>query len=230
MNGCKVYTDEELREMGVPTSQLIEAAIDADDKIKAKKLTRRMHMESLVMHDAYRDWITALLTFIGRRYGDRVLEEALRESCGMMFSSVPQQFERCDQEGNLRRKAEILALTLRGHLVPMKVEEDEEKFIFEMQPCGSGGRLVLDRSYEPPVNFLKIERPQPMTWGQKDLPVYCAHCAIISILSIEWTGAPLIFTDPPDNIGEKTCRIYLYKDPKAVPAELYAKVGKEKSS
>jgi len=230
MNKAKVFTEEELREMGMPTTQLVEAAIDADDKAKAKKLARRMYRESLGLHDAYRDWVTSLLTFIGRRYGDEVLEEALRESCNMWFKPFWQQCERCDEEGDLRRKAETMARGLRGHLMPLEIEEDEEKFVFQMQPCGSGGRLITDGYYEPPFSFLKIDKPQPLTCGQERFPVYCAHASMLSMLSIEWSGAPIFFEEPSDKVGEKPCKIYMYKDPKATPEELYAKVGKKKKS
>jgi hypothetical protein len=181
------------------------------------------------MHDTYRNWVAGLLSFIGQHYGDEALEQALRESCAVQLRPIVERFKRCDEEGNIRRKAEFMAGGLREHLMPLTVEEDEEKFIFQMHPCGSGGRLVLDKYCDPPVNFVKIEKPQPMTCGQAHFPVYCAHALILSILSIEWTGAPVFFEEPSDKIGEKPCKIYLYKDPKDTPAELYAKVGKEKS-
>ncbi len=230
MTTGKVFTEEELRDMGTQTAELIQAAIDANDKEKAKRLTRRMYREWLSMHDLYRDWTTALMSFIGRRYGDQVLQEALKESCSVWLKPVAELYQQCDQEGNHRRKAELLAAGLRGHLMPVKIEEDEEKFIFEMEPCGSGGRLILEGYYESPANLLKIEKPQPMTAGQKDLPVYCAHGPVLSMLGIEWNGAPVFFEEPSDKVGEKACKFYLYKDPRDTPAEFYAKVGKEKSS
>lgn len=228
MKAKKVFTDEELREMGIQTAELIQDAIDADDKEKAKKLTRRMYREFLAMHDLYRDWSAALLSFIGRRYGDEVLQEALRESCAVWLRPLAGLLKQCDEEGSIRRKAEIMAGGMRGHLMPVKVEEDEEKFIFLMEPCGSGGRLVQEGYYESPVDLLKIEKPQPMTCGQSDFPVYCAHGPIMAMLGIEWSGAPFFFEEPSDKVGEKPCKIYLYKDPKDTPAELYAKVGKDK--
>jgi hypothetical protein len=232
MSKRKVFTEEELREMGVPTAQLIQAAIDADDKVKAKELTQRMYRESLILHDLYLDWITGLLTFIGRRYGDGVLEEALREGCAASTIRNPfsQEWERCEQEGDLCGKAELMAMTLRQHLMPVKIEEDEEKFILEMQPCGSGGRQVLNGLYEPPINFLKVEKPQPMTYGRKDFPVYCCHGAIFHMMAIESAGAPMVWEEPSDKLGEEPCKFYLYKDSQALPAEFYAKVGKKKGN
>jgi hypothetical protein len=180
------------------------------------------------LHDGLFHWITSLLTFIGRNYGDEALEKALRESSTVVFRPVAQLYEQCEKEGNLRGKAELFIQGLRLHYVPMSIEEDEEKLVLEMHPCGSGGRMIQERYYEPPMNFLKIEKPQPMTFGRKDLPVYCAHAAIFAMLGIEWTGAPLFFEEPSDQLGERPCKFYFYKDPKATPAEFYAKVGRKK--
>jgi hypothetical protein len=42
MQETKLFTKEELRELGTPTAELIQAAIDSDDKVKAKELTRQL--------------------------------------------------------------------------------------------------------------------------------------------------------------------------------------------
>jgi hypothetical protein len=230
MKGDRLFTEEELRELGTPSAELIQAAIDAGDKAKAKELASQLHTEAWNLRDAYLHWITSLLTFIGRNYGDEALEKALRESSTVVFWPVAQMYEQCQKEGNLRGKAELFIRGLRCHHVPMKIEEDEEKLVLEMHPCGSGGRMILDGYYEPPIDFLKIEKPQPMTYGQKDFPVYCAHEPIFAMLGIEWTGAPLFFAEPSDKLGERPCKFYLYKDSKATPAKFYARVGKKKGS
>ena len=230
MQEAKLFTEEELRELGIPTAELIQDAIDANDKAKAKELTSQLHTEAVNLHDGLFHWITSLLTFIGRNYGDAALEEALRESSTVVFWPVAQQYEQCEKEGNLRGKAEIFIRGLRLHYVPMTIHEDDEKLVLETHPCGSGGRMITEGCYEPPTSFLKIEKPQPMTFGQKDFPVYCAHAAIFAMLGIEWTGAPLFFEEPSHQLGKKPCRLYFYKDPKATPAQFYAKVGKKKGS
>ena len=52
-------------------------AIEAGDADGAKKFARRMYNEFLSMHDLYRNWAAATLSFIGKRYGDQVLDEAM---------------------------------------------------------------------------------------------------------------------------------------------------------
>src|SRR3990170_2097160 len=80
MSAKPLFSRGELAEMGRRTVDSIEAAIDAGDLEKAKLMARRMHEEAQLGQDLYCKWVPALLTFIGREYGDGALEKALRES------------------------------------------------------------------------------------------------------------------------------------------------------
>ncbi|MDP2953167.1 MAG: hypothetical protein Q8O76_07620 [Chloroflexota bacterium] len=226
MGSTRLFTDQELKEMGTLTLDSINEALDKGDGERARRLAKRMYKEFEAMHDLYCAWVTGLLSFIGRRYGDQVLEESLRESCESWIRPLMDIYAKADP----RRRLQMLASGLKGHLQPMTIEEDDEKFTIMMQPCGSGGRLVLGGSYGPPRNFLRIKKPQLITYGQADFPAYCAHCPFQEILPEEWTGAPFIvtFPAPSDKIGKEPCRMYLYKDPKAIPPEIYRRVGNKK--
>lgn len=228
MPSNRIFTDRELNEMGTPTIDLLQDAIESDDKEKAKMLANRLQGEASIIHDSYLSWITSLLSFIGRHNGDEAVEASLREFWSEFMKPMAEIIESFDKEGDMRGKADFVGSGFRVHFKPVKIEEDDEKFVFEMQPCGSGQQLMIDKAYEPPYNFLKIKKPQPMTWGQGDFPVYCCHGPVMAMIGIETTGAPFFIEEPSDNIGEKNCKLYLYKDPRNIPEEFYAKVGKKK--
>lgn len=202
-----IFTREELQAMGERTLDLVQAAVEAGDKEEAKRLSRRMYAEFTAMHDLYRDWVTDLLSFIGRRYGDEVLYEALKQTVGGYTKTMGRRYA----GKSTKRKLEMLAAGLRGHLQPLTIEEDDEKFTISPKICGSGGRLVKEGAYGPPRDFLKVEKAQPMTFDQEDWPVYCSHCHFQNIIPLEPGGPPLFITEPSTEIGEKTCRIYVYK-------------------
>lgn len=227
MAADRVFTDEELRLLGERTLDLLSAAIDSGDREKAKKLGQRLGREFQGMHDLYLDWITGLLSFIYRRHGDEELNDALVEACTPWVKPVADLYATLD----FRRRAQLFAGGLRGHMVPMKVEEDDEKITFMMQPCGSGGKMELEKAYDPPKNFAKVKKAQPMTWGMENVSVYCAHCSFQETMPIDWHGAPMVVTFPPspDKIGLEPCRICIYKDPNRVPEGLYRRVGKKKA-
>ena len=209
----RVFTDDELKSMGQRNVDAITEAIDAGDLNRAKDLVQRMHRESLAMHDGLTLEITALLTFMGRRYGDEVLYEALLESCRNLLEPLKERLSQADT----RRRVVTLAKMLRGHMMPIRIEEDDEKFTFVMEPCGGGGRLITEGNYQPPRDFLKIKDAQPMTFDRKDFPVYCAHHLFDEMVFRELVGYPLYVIDPAENLGEDPCRWYVYKNPEAAP-------------
>jgi hypothetical protein len=203
----RLFTTEELNKMGERTLDLLKESIGQGDKEEASRLSQRMYNEFLAMHDLYRNWVTHLLSFVGKRFGDKVLYEALEETVSGFTKNLNKRYA----NKNIRRKFEILIAGLRGHLHPLKIEEDDEKFIITAQPCGSGGRLILEGGYDPPRNFLKVKKPQPMTFNRGDFPVYCAHCYLQNLIPAEEGGKPLFITRPADKLGEGPCVIYFYK-------------------
>jgi hypothetical protein len=76
----QLFTADELREMGRRTLDRLIEAVDEGDPDAAKKIAQRMYNEFLSMHDGYRNWITALLSEIGRRLGDEALKEIMVET------------------------------------------------------------------------------------------------------------------------------------------------------
>ena len=80
MNEEKLFTNEELEAMGKRTLDLLLERLEEGDIDESKGLAQRMYNEFLGMHDLYRDWLTHAFTFIGQRFGDEVLREAMQET------------------------------------------------------------------------------------------------------------------------------------------------------
>jgi hypothetical protein len=218
------FTDAERRAMGARTLDLLQEAIRKGDTARAEQLSQRMYNEFLSQHDGYRNWVTALLSEIGERLGDAALDEIMSKTVAAWW--IPNLETLQARAGdNGCAKAKMFAAGLRGHLQPMTVEEDDEKVVIRMQPCGSGGRLVLEGRYDGPDGFLKIAEPQKMTYGRRDFPVYCAHEAAMEQADIEKNGAPFVVVEPSDDIGRKPCAFIIYKNPDDIPDKYYDRLG-----
>ena len=218
----RVFTDEELEEMGALTLDSLNQAIEAGDKEKAKRLAKNMFRESLQMHDMYVDWVAGLMDYIYRNYGENALYQALRE---WRMRQPHVDVSKVD----FKARAKGLAYALKGHQMPMKVEEDDEKVSITMQPCGSGQRLVQKESYGPPCNFTMIQKPHLMTWDMTDFPIYCTHEPVIEMVSIEKLGYPTQVAVHPDKVArDKACTFCIYKNIDDTPEEFYTRVGKQK--
>jgi hypothetical protein len=174
MSDKRIFTDEELKEMGTPTLDLIKRAVDAGEKEKAKRLAERLQSEIGHLHDGYMVWVSGLLSYIYRNYGVDAVEKAEREAHGIEGRSVFKPSGKTD----LRSRVEEMASGLRGHMQPVVIKEDDEKITLTMKPCGSGERLIKMGLYEPEFGLAKIKERHPATWGMKDFPIYCCHCRL----------------------------------------------------
>ena len=119
-----------------------------------------------------------------------------------------------------RQIVELLAATWRAHSCRASVRtraftitEDDEKFTFAMNPCGSGQRLVRNGAYEGLPDGGVRARPTTGPSAQ-GLPLYCTHCAFMNeSLPIQWSGYPLYPSEPPEDYSRDPCSWYWYKDP-----------------
>jgi hypothetical protein len=224
----RLFSQEELREMEKRTVDRLTEAIEAGEPERAKQIAERMYNEFVSMHDLYRDWTTAMLSAIGRRFGDEVLEEIMTDGVRAWWLPALHRFPQGPEK--LRHRIKMFVAGLRGHLQPLHIQEDDEKVVIQMRPCGSGGRLVLEGKYDGPEGFLKIRRPQRMTYRRSDFPVYCAHEAPMELVDIERNGAPFVVVEPAAVLGKELCSFVVYKDASKIPARYWERLGKTKPS
>ena len=214
-----MLSTEDIAEMEKLTVDRLIEAIDAGNLEGAKKLARRMYNEFLSMHDLYRDWTVATLSLHRtalRRQGTRRGDG--RRSQGVVAART---WKRC------RRGRRICELASRcsppackAHLQPLHIEEDDEKIVMQMRPCGSGGRLVLEGKYEGPDAMYTVKGPQLLTYGRENFPVYCAHEPLMELQDIKAHGAPFVVIEPAHEIGKQHCNFIIYKDKARSPRSI----------
>ena len=211
------------REIETPTRTLVEEAIDRGDAGEAKRLLGLMETDWLRNKDYSINWITSLLSFIGRRLGEPAVEEALRD-----FGDRFLRERRAGMAGvEPGKRVEGLVRAMKANGAEVGYAEEDNRFVVSFR-CGSGGKLIDDGAYDAPRNYLTLSGPTPVTFGRPTLPVYCAHCSVNNeIEGIEQTGAPVTIEFPPERPGER-CVHHVYKDPALIPDEIYARVGKER--
>jgi hypothetical protein len=213
----------ERRDIETPTRTLIEEAIDRGDASEAKRLLVLMEADWLRNKDYSINWITSLLSFIGRRMGEGAVEEALRD-----FGDRFLRERRAGMAGvEPEKRMEGLVRAMKANGAEVAFDEDDEKYVLAFR-CGSGGKLIDDGAYSPPRDYLTLTGPSPVTFGRASLPVYCAHCSVNNeIEGIEQTGVPVTIEFPPERAGEP-CVHHVYKDPAGIPDDIFRRVGKEK--
>jgi hypothetical protein len=224
----RILNNDEIAEMGKLSVDRVIEAIDAGDPEAAKKLARRMYNEFLSMHDLYRNWAAATLSFVGKHFGNQVLEEAMDAGVKSWWLPNLEKMPMGDDAAALKARVKMFVAGLRAHLMPIHIEEDDEKIVLQMRPCGSGGRLVLEGKYEGPDALLTLEGKQLLTYGRENFPVYCAHEPIMELQDIKAHGAPFMVVEPAHELGKQHCNCIIYKDRSKVPAKYYERLGLKK--
>jgi hypothetical protein len=124
---------------------------------------------------------------------------------------------------------------------PIEMTEFVDRWEFEFDPCGSGGRALRGDIVEgtasrtgAPYRFGVIEGAYDWTDDKAGMCIYCNHCQqIYEQWTIDAAGIPFLVIDPPtvdDGIGHdrpKRCRYTIYKQPEMVPEEVYLRCGRE---
>jgi len=224
------FTDDELRELSRPTMDRAIEALDGGDTDAARALCEEMKHEWRFMHDLLVDSLASSMSYVKERLGEQSIEDMHRWT---MERGWKRQVEGIG-EADRRFIVNALASTWRAHSCSgtgpspgaFEITEDDEKFTFAMNPCGSGQRLWRNGRYKDDDGHALVEKAYPWTYGRKDFPIYCTHCAFMNeILSIEWIGYPVYPSEAPKDFDHDPCVWYWYKDPADIPDRYWERYG-----
>ncbi|MEY2567488.1 MAG: hypothetical protein QOE35_2017 [Actinomycetota bacterium] len=206
----------------MPAWEQAKAALAAGDAERAAALIDVGVRRWRSLQDYSINWITSLLSFIGRELGEDAVEAALR-TFGEAFVR-PRRGEGWD-DLPAEARAKAVARAMVANFGTCEVDEDDEKIVLSFR-CGTGGRLIDEGRYDGDDGFLVLREPGGRTFMRDELPVYCAHCSVNNEMqAVEWGGAPVTVEHPPERAGEP-CVHHVYKDPAAMPDDVYLRIGK----
>jgi hypothetical protein len=218
--------DDDRMTMTVPLWEQAKHAMADGDLEWAAELMDRAVGRWRSLQDYSINWITSLLSFIGRELGEEAVEQALRRGgddfvrarrdTGVDWSALP-----------AAARAKAVARSMVANFSECEVSEDEEKITLKFR-CGTGGRLIDEGRYDGDDGYLVLRERAPRTFQRDELPVYCAHCSVNNEMqAVEWTGRPMTVETPPTEKGG-SCVHHVYRDTDAIPDEVYQRIGKEK--
>jgi hypothetical protein len=174
------FSKSELDRMSMSSTDRIYESISNGDYTAAVNLCSQARDEFLVLHDLYVNMLVTTLTFISEKTGESGLEDAL---------SV--QYEKCVRNQLIKK---ICGLSVKGkirflsqkifgadacnqtgyHKGQFHMTETDSEFVFTLNPCGSGGRLIRSGAYSP-MPYLKKKRETIekaiICWASRQLPV-----------------------------------------------------------
>lgn len=199
------------------------------------------------LHDRDVDHIYGLMNEIVVRFGEEELAAMWDAIIGDLFSSRYAKFDiaRYPWEESLWTNLYLVMEAMRGHLVGpgrrgnFEFEEDDERFTFRFDPCGSGGHTIRGDDevedtpprMEPPYGWGVTTEEHDFAWNTKGVCYYCSNCCVVMQLKpIDAFGYPVRVVEPPTypSRSQAKCTWHVYKDPTKVPERYYRAVGREK--
>jgi hypothetical protein len=198
------------------------------------------------IHDRDVDHVYGLMNEIVARFGEETLAEMWEETVGGLFRMRYAKFDVdvLPWSESVGTNLYLAFEAMRGHLVGpgregnMDFEEDDERYTFRFDPCGSGGHVVrgdevegTPSRMEPPYGWAVIEGEHDFAWNTKGVCLYCTNCCVVMQQKpIEAFGYPVRVVEPPTYpaTAHAKCTWHVYKDPANVPERYYEAVGRRK--
>ena len=99
--------------------------------------------------------------------------------------------------------------------------EEDDSFVFRLDPCGSGGRLLRGAVWRDMFHYgdrlaPKMASPHRINFNRADAPTYCTHCAASNRAQLESASSPatplfFVIDGHAQTAPGAPCRCYVYK-------------------
>jgi hypothetical protein len=230
--GKKLYEPLELYQLVKSRCrQAIEKLLNGD--LDIQDLIKDQHREWLPWHDLMITYAVCIQAEIYREKGSEYLDDFLKETYDTGFAMFYPVYDALDDLGMLRMFVQLW----HYHQATFHVEEEEDRFAFILDPCGSGGRMYRADMLKGRFEYGKgmpclMKEPANINFNRKDFPVYCTHCA--SSNRDQFEGQPFTFVIDGHAMkdSQSPCIQYLYKKAakREVSPEMLSQVGKTEVS
>jgi hypothetical protein len=230
-----LFTINELTDLATPYPDLILKNIQNKNFKAAKRLCEEMKNSQILLHDFYAESCTILWSWVGENLGEETVDGMFRYI--FEHSARRQFFDAACAEAPSHLSVILLAKSWRAHSCfeagefpgKFSIHEDDEKFTFRLDPCGSGLRLWKKGFYLPQKGGKVSENARTWTYNRKGFPYYCIHCPFLNeLLPYESQYGSIMWpVDPPDGPGDICCW-HIYKDRNDIPDKYYDRLGIEK--
>ena len=226
--GTDLFSKEELWLNAKPRSQqaLEQLAMGNRD---IRHLLENQLDEWKPWHDYAVRWLEYVFAWVAENYGMDYYDEFMAQCYDTAFSAIYGIFQQLESD---EEAVAALAKVWHYHVAKFRVEEEENRFRFVLDPCGSGGRLYrgemhLDSFHYGDELSPLVEGKHKIAFNREGAPHYCTHCA--SSNRDMFLGGPLVFV--VDGTAQSrpgaACHQYLWKTdaPREVESRLLQQVG-----
>jgi len=208
----RLFSQAEIKPLITPRVHQALERLDLGQK-DIKPLLIDQHQEWRPLHDLYCLWISAMFSLVYQEKGMDYLSELLWETYVDMFDSSYRNYAMAEDRSLVSNIARIW----HYHQASFQLTEEEDRFVFHLDPCGSGGRLYRGDMGKPgdfcygKGLLCEITEAADITFQRAPYPIYCIHCAATNRDQFE--GKPWAFLVDGSVLKQPSacCEQYIYK-------------------
>lgn len=190
--------------------------------------------EWMPWHDFGVVWLAHFYAIALELGGPDYLDELLAQTYEPAFVAGFPRYAALDDEALVRE----IARTWNYHCADFRLHEEEDRFVFTLDPCGSGGRLLRAQMWRGLFRYgapLSPRMPEahPINFLRRDAPTYCTHCAASNRAQLGRASDPavplfFVIDGHAQRAPGMPCRTFVYKrqaDRSRVDPALFHQVG-----
>jgi hypothetical protein len=225
--GQTLFTPLEIYQVTKPRAiralgKVLMGDLDILDLIKDQQIEWRP------LHDLRTQWYTCIMSLVYKEKGTDYMDEFLKVTYDSSFAMFYGASEALDDVTLFRSFVQLW----HYHQATFRVEEEEDRFVFILDPCGSGGRLVRGEMDKGRFEYgtgipCFMDEAADINFNREQFPVYCTHCASSNRDQFDGNPLPFVVDGHARVETQSPCRQYLYKKGKRnVDPQILAQVGR----
>lgn len=226
--GTRLFSQTDLTEMTKTRVQRAEEMLAAGERDLAP-LLRGQRKEWKPWHDFAVCWLEFFYAAALELRGTDYLDETLRTTYEPAFEVGFPRYAAMSDDELLRE----IAKTWNYHCADFSIREEDDRFVFVLDPCGSGGRLLRGEMWRDMFHYGQplapfIAQPHNITFQRSDAPAYCTHCATSNRAQLKAGPFFFVIDGHAQMKAGQACRQFSYKKGVArsqVDPALLAQVG-----
>lgn len=189
--GKQLFEQGELAQLARTRAQRIEEALDTGDT-DIEPLLRGQRKDWKPWHDFAVVCLEYFYNIAIELGGPDYLDELLDQTYAPAFEAGFPRYDAMSDDELVRE----IARTWNYHCADFTIREEDDRFVFMLDPCGSGGRLFRGEMwrdmfhYGEPLAAL-MKEPHNINFNRRNAPTYCTHCAASNRAQLK--GGPLFF-------------------------------------
>jgi hypothetical protein len=205
-----------------PRFDELERAARRGDLRRVRIAAAAIRREYLPAHDGLIHGIARALSHVSRVHGSAEGEE-FGFAVVQAFSGQgePPQY----RQASLKERVATLAAGWHWHATTFAIREDDDRVTFELEPCGSGMRLILEGAYLGDDALAVSSVPSRSNFMSTSFPSYCNECSQATHLALANRNTTFLVEGWTDRRRYGGCLQHTYKDIALVPDEFYRRVN-----